>query len=224
MQNQLWNEISQSSHGRTSMNYERLLSYGNVIQLRHIIDCRKLLNEIQDFKFAPYNSRKKNNPRYGLSITSLNGEINGIDLDSLIDAYETTGQVYNEMSFRTLTEVYEKSTELRKVVDPYKSFLGRTHFLKFNKGGYFPPHRDDRGSEEQPDFRIIVPIQFTNPPSSYYVFDGQIQHLNYGFAYFMNTNLEHSFFSFTDNALMIVMNIQGCSEAYKTVLDNMYST
>lgn len=205
------------------MNYERLLSYGHVIQLQQNLNCDKLLDEIKEFDFKQYNSRKKDNPRYGLSITSLDGGINGLDLDSLIDAYETTGQAYDEMSFRTLTKVYEKSTELKKVIDPYKKFLGRTHFLKFDKGGYFPPHRDDRGSEEQSDFRIIIPIQYTNPPSSYYVFDGKIQYLNYGFAYFMNTNLEHSFFSFTNNALMIVMNVEGCSDTYKLVLDNMYS-
>ena len=71
------------------MNYERLLSYGHVIQLQQNLDCTRLLDEIQEFEFAPYNPRKKNNPRYGLSITSLDGELNGPDLDSLIDAYET---------------------------------------------------------------------------------------------------------------------------------------
>lgn len=206
------------------MNYERLLSYGNVIQLKYNLDCNKLLEEIGGFEFGLYNPRKKNNPRYGLSITSLDGSLNGIDLDSLIDAYEKTGQVYDEMSFRTLTEVYEKSSELKKVIDPFKKFLGRTHFLRFSKGGHFPPHRDDRGSESQPDFRIIVPIKYTNPPDSYYVFDGEIVNLNYGYAYFMNTNLEHSFFSFNNESTMIVMNVEGCSDAYQLILDSMYST
>ena len=127
------------------------------------------------------------------------------------------------MSFRILTKVYEKSLELKKVIDPYKKFLGRTHFLNLRKGGYFPPHRDDRGSKVQPDFRIIVPIKDCNPPSSYYVFNNQIQTLNHGYAYFMNTNLEHSFFSFSHDTLMIVMNVEGCSDAYQLVLDNMFS-
>lgn len=201
------------------MSYERLLSYGHFIQLQPNVNVEKLIAEIEPFPFARYNPKKDDIPRYGLSVTSEDGSINGIDLDSLHNH-----EGYDELSFRTLTEVYTQSEEVRKLVDPFKDYLGRCHFLKFGKGGYFPPHRDNRGARVQEDFRIIVPLKHCNPPNSYLIFDDRIKVLNEGFAYFMNTNLEHSFFSYSKEALMLVMNIEACDGAYESVFNNMFST
>jgi len=201
------------------MSYEKLLTYGNVIQLNISCDVSKLVSEISKFKFSPYNSLKPNNPRYGLSITSLDGEMNGEDLESL---YEFGGK-YGEMSFNTLTDVYYSSPELRKLIDPFKDYLGRSHFLSIKTGGFFPPHRDDwNHTEKQETMRIIVPLVDCNPPNFYYNFNGELMHLNLGYAYFMNTNLEHNVFSFSNDNLLMVLNIEARKETYKIITNNFY--
>jgi len=200
------------------MNYERLLSYGNVIQLKMRVDVGKLKGEISSFDFDHYNPNKPNIPRYGLSITSLDGEINGVDLDSL---YNTDG--LDEMSFRTFTDVYYASEQIRSVIEPFKDYLGRSHLLKFGKGGFFPPHRDDRGSREQKTVRIICPIFKCKPPTSYLILDDKIQYLQEGGVYFMNTNLEHSFISYGGEALMMILNVEACEGSYKAIFDNLAS-
>jgi len=196
------------------MNYERVLSFGNMFQLNIWCDVKKLQEEISRFDFARYNPNKDVN-RYGLSVTSLDGELNGPDLDTL------RFTDYNEMSFCTLTDVYHESEELQKLVDPFKPWLGRTHFLNLKTGGYFPPHRDEV-SEKQFSFRVIVPIHHMNPPSNYFIHDNNILNWNEGFAYFLNTNAVHSVFSYSDESLMLVMNIKCCDESFKTMLSNVH--
>lgn len=196
--------------------YERLLSYGNIFSLKPSCDPGTIRKEISKFKFAHYNSSKPDNNRKGLSITSLDGDVNGPDLETL------NGSEYDEGSFRTLTDVYYTSPELRKIIDPFKEHLARTHFLNVRRGGYFPPHRDEV-SAEQKFMRIIVPIYHFNPPFMYFIHDNKILQLREGQCYFMNTNIEHNLFSFSDDSLMIVMNLVCNDESYHTVLKSLHN-
>ena len=196
--------------------YERVLSYGNIFPLKITCDTNKLLQEIRGFKFAQYNTKKPDIPRYGLSITSLDGELNGIDLESL------NGSEYSERSFRKLTEVYHASQEVRKVIDPFKHWMGRAHLLNIRKGGYFPPHRDEM-SAEQLSFRVIVPVKAFNPPHNYFIVNDQIVQMDEGRAYFVNTNLVHSDMSFSNDTTMMVLNIDACTESYVQLLTHVYS-
>ena len=61
--------------------YNNLLSFGDIIELN--IDCnvKKLLDNISKFEWLKYNPRKDIN-RYGLSVTSLDGNLTGIDLST----------------------------------------------------------------------------------------------------------------------------------------------
>lgn len=203
------------------MNYERLLSYGDVIQLS--INCNPYLlkQEVAAFPFRQYNSFKTNNPRYGLSITSIDGNLNGDDLESLSEL-KNIGKIYDEMSFSSLTDVYYSSKQIQNIVGEFKPFLGRTHILNLKKGGFFPPHRDDFGSEEQNSFRILVPLLDCNPPNHYFMYEDKILNFNHGYCYFINTNKSHSLFSFSDESLMVVINVQACKESYDIVLNNLF--
>lgn len=203
------------------ISYERLLSFGDIIPLRIKCNVDKLQQELSTFKFSQYNTSKLDNPRSGLSITSIDGQLNGVDLESLYEVYALTGNEYNEMSFTTLTEVYYTSAETRKIVDPFRSYIGRSHFLQFKQGGYFPPHRDDRGTEEQHSLRIIVPIRDCNPPQFYFMFNDKVLNLNHGYAYFMNTNLTHSVFSYSNNSMLMVLNVKSCDATHRIILDSM---
>ena len=203
-----------------SMNYERLLSFGHVIPLNISCDREKIIEEIKDFSFSQYNGSKPDNPRLGLSVTSLDGSINGVDLDSLYELNKRTDNHFDECSFKKLTAVYDMSEEVQKLVDPWKDHLARTHFLNIKKGGYFPPHRDDRGYDEQHTFRIVVPIRHCNQPKFYFMMNGEIVNFVEGHAYFMNTNLMHSAFSYSNDNLMLVMNIMSNEKSLSIVAKN----
>ena len=200
--------------------YNSLLSFGDIIQLNYNCNISKLLQEIKEFEWKQYNPRKDIN-RYGLSITSLDGQLNGIDLDSLYEYNIIHNTKYNESSFRTLTDVYYKSKETQKLVEPFKPWLCRTHYLNFRKGGYFTPHRDWSRIDKQPAFRILVPIRDCNPNMLYFIYDGKILNFNQGTPYFVNTNKEHTIFSFSDNAIMLVMNIECNKESLTKVSELM---
>ena len=196
--------------------YNNLLSFGDVIELRLQCNVSKLLDNIKPFDWKQYNPRKQIN-RYGLSVTSLDGSMNGIDLDSIAEYNKENNTSYNEASFQTFTEVYHKCDETKKLVEPFKPWLWRTHFLNFRRGGYFPPHRDMRKIDEQESFRILVPLKCCNPPSLYFMYEDKPLHFSMGSAYFVNTNKMHSIFSFEDMAYMLVMNVQCTDDSLKKV-------
>ena len=62
--------------------YNNLLSFGDVLTLNYSGNCSKILKDIKEFEWKQYNPRRAIN-RYGLSVTSLDGKLNGIDLDSM---------------------------------------------------------------------------------------------------------------------------------------------
>ena len=193
------------------MLYQNLLTFGDKIELNLFCNVGNLLKEIKDFQWHQYNPRKEIN-RQGLSVTSLDGKLGGIDLDSLYEYNKINNTNYTELSFRTKTEVYYKSQELQKIIQPLDPWVCRTHLLKLSKGGYFPPHRDWLGKSPQESLRIIVFLHQCTPNNFYFIYDGSLlNNIKYGQAYFINTNKEHSLFSFFDDAIMLVINLE-CTE------------
>ena len=190
--------------------YHQLISYGDQIELETRCNPDRLLKEIKDFEWKQYNPRKEIN-RYGLSVTSSDGTRNGIDLDSLYEYNRENNTKFDEDSFKTFTDVYYKSEEVQKLVEPFKPWLWRTHFLNFKRGGYFPPHRDMRTSKEQKSMRLLVPISLCNPSDMYFMYEDKPLYFKYGSVYFLNTNKKHSIFSYSDKSIMLVMNVE-CTE------------
>jgi len=208
--------------GKNNHYYYRLLSYGDLIPLKIHVNANQLLEEIKPYKqnWKPYNPRKKNN-RYGLSITSLKGELDGFDLDSFHEHNQVHGTEYTEVSFKEKTDVYYKSNEIKKAVDPWGSTLSRSHIINLKQNGSFPPHRDWKNLECVETFRVIIPLKSCNPSAMYFVHDGNILRFDHGRAYFLNTNKEHSLFSFVDDCYFIVLNIDCNEQALNIVIDNM---
>ena len=201
------------------MSYTSLLSFGDFISLKLKCDVKKLFDEIKQFSFSQYNPRK-DIKRYGLSITSLDGSINGIDLDSIKDYNIENKTEYDELSFNKLTDVYYSSNEIQKVVKPFIKNLGRSHILYLPEGGYFPPHRDlPVYYEGQNSLRVLIPLKGCNPPDLYFMYENKPLYFEHGRAYFLNTNKAHNLFSFKDS-YMIVLNIKTSEEVYKIIGDN----
>nr|BAR36644.1 hypothetical protein [uncultured Mediterranean phage uvMED] len=201
------------------MSYNSLLSFGDLIPLKLKCDVKKLFNETEEFVYLKYNPRK-NIERYGLSITSLDGSLNGIDLDSIKEYNKENNTEYDELSFNKFTEVYNVSSEIQKIVEPFKNHIGRSHILHLAEGGYFPPHRDlPVYVEQQNSLRVLVPLKGCNPPDMYFMYEDKPLHFEHGRAYFLNTNKSHNLFSFKDS-YMVVLNIKTSEEVYKILGDN----
>ena len=201
------------------MSYNSLLSFGDLIPLKIKCDVKKLFNEVKDFKYLQYNPRK-DIKRYGLSITSLDGNMDGVDLDSIKEYNKENNTEYDELSFQAFTSVYYESQEIQKITEPFLGHIGRSHILHLPEGGYFPPHRDlPVYVEQQNSLRVLVPLKGCNPPDMYFMYEDKPLHFEHGRAYFLNTNKAHNLFAFKDS-YMTVLNIKTSEEVYQILGDN----
>ena len=201
------------------MSYNSLLSFGDLIPLKLKCDVKKLFDETEKFVYLKYNPRK-DIERYGLSITSLDGSLNGVDLDSIKEYNKENNTEYDELSFNKFTEVYNVSSEIQKIIEPFKNHIGRSHILHLAEGGYFPPHRDlPVYVEQQNSLRVLIPLKGCNPPDMYFMYEDKPLHFEHGRAYFLNTNKAHNLFAFKDS-YMIVLNIKTSEEVYQILGDN----
>lgn len=185
---------------------EALLRLGNLYELDFDIDPHNVNVELEQFEanWQQYNPYKPENPRKGLSVTSLDGGLSGKpDLYSLQELYRREGTLYKESDFRTLTPVYDKVPSIRPLIDHFHPFLGRTHFLRFQPGGYFPPHRDGAAAEEPDTFRVLVPIFNVNRERFVFLYNNERITLEKGAVYFINTLVNHSIFSFGTSTIFV---------------------
>lgn len=187
-----------------------IINWGEVVEL----DFPKMnLNHVKDVLdkhpgWKPYQPHKTGYNRFGLSVTSLDGQYSGEpDLYSLREWQSMTGESYNEMSFRKRTNIVQFLPELDQFLNFWEPNLGRTHFLRLDRGGFFPPHRDNGAIVAVPTFRIIVPIYNFGINDMKWIQDEKIQRFDLGATYFVNTSRLHSVFSFVDNCLMLVLNV-----------------
>ena len=106
--------------------YTRLHTMGDWLELQDF-DSKQIMRDLDSWKneWKPYNRKKPNN-RFGLSITSLDGGLGGIpDLDSLYEYNKINGTDVKNHDIKTLTPVYDSSSELQKIIEPWKPWLGR---------------------------------------------------------------------------------------------------
>lgn len=155
-----------------------------------------------------YQPHKLPNNRHGLSVTSLDGQYSGEpDLYSLREYYSLTGKSYNEIDFKIRTNVVAFIPELNPLLDFFEPNLGRVHFLRLDKGGFFPPHRDNGAIIDVPTFRILVPISNFSTNCMKWTYEDKLLNLEPGATYFINTTKIHSLFSFVDDCIMLVLNV-----------------
>ena len=65
--------------------YDCLARYGKIVDLDHYMNPGPFLKQTENYKWIQYNPRK-NFPRWGQSITSLDGGMSGIpDIDSILE-------------------------------------------------------------------------------------------------------------------------------------------
>ena len=172
--------------------------------------------------WTQYNPRKSGINRKGLSVTSLDGGFSGIpDLDSLREYNLENNTNYIEYQFRARTSIVNHIPELNVILDKFPDH-GRCHFLRLDRGGFFPPHRDNGTSSTLPKtFRLIVPICNFDTNQLVWIQDGRILNFVSGRTYFINTTKVHSLFSFVDMSCCFVMNVEASEQSLDTVLKNL---
>jgi hypothetical protein len=199
---------------------DSILRLGNFFELNFSAELNpaKVYEDLKQFSqdWCQYNPYKPNIPRFGLSVTSLDGKLGGRpDLYSLQEFYRREGVFYRESDFRTLTPVYDKCPSIQPFIDYFSPYLGRTHFLRFDAGGYFPPHRDSALMDEPDCIRILIPISNVSTETYAFLYDGNRIRFEAGGVYFLNTMIAHSIFSFSNSVVFLICNLILTPESVK---------
>lgn len=198
-----------------------LSSLGDIVPLDFTIDIKKIQKELENFNndWKQYNPRKPYS-RQGLSITSLDGKLTGIpDLDSLFEFNKLNNTNVTEVDINTKTLVADKVVSLNPVLDIFDT-IGRSHFIKLNQGGFFPPHRDGKILEVT-CFRILTMCHNCDPKQFVFLYENKKIDLEPGRPYYINTRKEHSVFSYVDNSVQCVLNIPLTKENVNAVINHL---
>jgi hypothetical protein len=104
------------------------------------------------------------------------------------------------------------------MIEPWKDYIFRSHILKLNPGGYFPPHRDSTIGLSA--LRLIVPLENCNPPDSWFIIEkNNVLSWNIGSLYFINTAKVHTLFtSSSAPSYWIVFNVKTTNESVGKIL------
>lgn len=190
---------------------QQLFLYGDFIPLSFKVDLVSYEKEIGQFDkdWVVYNKHKGNTGRLGLSVTSLDGGLSGNpDLQSLYEFSKESGRSFSENDFNCPTSVYNNVKSLHPLLSHFQGGLGRCRIVKFSKGGFFPPHRDQSIKYQVPDYiRVFVPLLNTGENSLYFIHENKKIFYEPGRAYLFNPLKTHSVFSFSDNVHTFAMSL-----------------
>ena len=212
--------------------YRDLTTFGSQYPLNlRMKDCTKFIDWTEDnFEYVRYNPRK-DIERYGLSITSLDGGLSGRpDLDSLPQYNREHNTTWTERDFKVPTPVYEGWPSLQECLAPFKDYIFRTHILKLNSGGYFPPHKDHPDPADFykskkvvfDTFRLIMPMKNCAPPGMSFILEDKILNWEQGYLYFIDTARTHYLFNTTETpAYWLVVNVDVNEQTLADVCEYM---
>lgn len=178
----------------------------------------KIKERINTLEWQKYNPRK-DIKRFGVSCTSLTGEIEepSLDLDSLFEYNKINGTHYDELSFTKPTKYFDL---ISPWVEGAEDFIGRSHIIKLGSGGYFPNHRDLKLRTNS--FRLFLPIVSCNLPDMAFIVDKKILDFSHGRLYFINTAKEHVVANFSsEESVFAVVNMRLCEESVKWVAEHL---
>jgi len=202
--------------------YNHLTVYGAVCEtLFKLENPEEYVNWTEEnFDYVRYNPRKDVN-RWGLSLTSLDGGLSGVpDLDSIPEYNNENNTNYDERDFVVKTPAYYYDS-LQTLIDPINQYIFRSHIIKLNQGGFFPPHRDFRGMWFD-SFRIIIPLQNCSPPNLTFFVDDKLINWVHGAMYFVDTAKMHYLFNASfDPSYMIVLNVELNEDTVKFITRNL---
>ena len=124
-----------------------------------------------------------------------------------------------EVDINVKTSVANKIISLNPLLDIFDT-IGRSHFIKLNQGGFFPPHRDGKILEVT-CFRILTMCHNCDPKQFVFLYENKKIDLEPGRPYYINTRKEHSVFSYVDNSVQCVLNIPLTKENVNAVINHL---
>ena len=201
--------------------YSTLSSLGEFCPLDIDFDSSLLRKQLKPYldKWVPYNRSKPGYKRYGLSLFSLDGGTSGeVDINSIFEYNKKNQTDYTELSFRTPTSYWKELSSLSEPLKGLEKSLGRSHLIRLDNGGFFPPHRD-LGKDA---FRLI---SFFNSDPDFFTFildDKKIFFVT-DRLYLFDAKKTHSLFSFKDNAIILVLNVEYNKDTMSFVFENLMS-
>tara|TARA_B100000941_G_C28282354_1_gene437172 strand:- start:62 stop:703 length:642 start_codon:yes stop_codon:yes gene_type:complete len=199
----------------------RLNTMSDWIELNPGFKKDKLLEELKPFKndWKKYNPTKINN-RWGLSVTSIDGGLHGVpDLASLRDWELQTGEVVHNHDLNVPTPVWEQCPTLQQILEPWKPWLGRCHFLRMDRGSFFPEHFDINKEDYSYDEVRFVGFVKCNEYDFKWIYDDRVIKGRPGTLWYFNGNKRHSVFSFKDDMILLVMCLKFDKDLFKKILD-----
>tara|TARA_B100001057_G_scaffold497547_1_gene601966 strand:- start:16566 stop:17213 length:648 start_codon:yes stop_codon:yes gene_type:complete len=203
--------------------WNTLCNMGNTIKLKWKINEHEVLTQLEQFKdnWCPYNVKKDaNNNRWGLPITSHSGDVmDNYHLNSFGYMQKYHDVEMKEENFTTPTEVYNKIPELAKLVDAFAPDIGRVHLLRVDQGGFFPPHRDFPGVGPE-WMRLLLVFGKCKPENFVHMLDGKPMYPDPGYLYFVNFQLDHSVFSFSDGLYALILTCKVNDRVHDLIIKN----
>ena len=199
----------------------RLNTMSDWIELNPGFKKDKLLEELKPFEndWKKYNPKKPNN-RYGLSVTSIDGGLHGIpDLTSLRDWEIQTGELIHNHDLNVPTDVYKNCPTLQAILEPWKPWLGRCHFLRMDRGSFFPEHFDINKEDYSYDEVRFIGFVKCNEYDFKWIYDDRVIKGNQGTLWYFNGNKRHSVFSFKDGIILLVMCLKFDKHLFQKMLD-----
>ena len=198
--------------------YQTITQYGDLIRLDYKFASETYVNWTEEnFDYVKYNPRKPI-ARYGLSLTSLDGGLSGVpDLDSLHEYNKENLTTYEEKDFNVFTPAYKNNESIQNFLKPFEGNFFRTHVLKLDTGGFFPPHRDFRHTKLD-SCRLIAPLK--NPCT--FILEDKILDWRLGYLYFLNTAKVHQLFNTSlEPSYWLVVNLHVNEQTAETILTNL---
>ena len=186
----------------------RLLSMSDWQQLKCNFSSKKMLEELKQFDgdWKRYNPSKLKNNRWGLSVTSLDGGLSGIpDLTSLKEHYDNTGEKVSDRDITVPTDVWKKSGEVQKILDPLRPWVLRTHFLRMDEGSFFPDHYDMLRQEFDHDQIRLTAFININEYGFKWIYDDRLIKCQNGSLWYFNSHKRHCVFSTQANMIIMVI-------------------
>jgi hypothetical protein len=209
-----------------SLLWNSLCNMGNVVKLKFHFDPNQTLEQLEQFKdnWCPYNVKKdKVNNRWGLPLTSHSGDVlDNYHLNSFGYMQKYHDIEMKEENFNTPTIVYEKLHGIKSIVEQFRPNIGRVHLLRIDQGGFFPPHRDFVGCSPE-YFRLLAVFGKCKPENYVQLIDGKPVYPEPGFLYFINFQLDHSVFSFSDELYSLILTVKVNKDTYNTIINNTVS-
>ena len=203
--------------------YSSLCNLGQTAKLKFKIDEYHVLNQLEKFKdnWCPYNANKDTvNNRWGLPVTSHSGDVmDNYHLNSFGYMQKYNDATLNEEDFTMPTAGYDSVPDLKSLVDVFRPDIGRVHLLRSDKGGFFPPHRDFPGLGPE-YFRLLCVFGKCKPENFVHMLDGKAFYPDPGYLYWLNFQLDHSVFSFSDGLYALILTVKLNERTHDIIINN----